>query len=253
MGWSIQDVINKAQNKEIEEAQSKIAKERQKQSSQGGWLHGSIYKKSANQMPEFRGNTPQEAKRWIQNNTFYHAERTFHAKKYGGHGNANLQNRPDVVKAINLYLQKAQGLTNGKRWKKDFEGPIKGILRAFTRGSGDQIWLMLDAFHDQTDKSDHQVDDEKSFGEVASGIINTATGVLTGNAAAAVGGGQQLLTPGIGNTQQAGGVNFGGQQQQYQQNRPLQAGVPRLQFDNPLVIAGIGGALLLVVILLTSK
>lgn len=113
--------------------------------------------------PLFRGSTPRDAERYFDGLDLYKNESTFHAPGPFP-SRVKISARPDVTKAINLYVETARGLKDGKRWKREYEGPLKSFLwKYFSHdGTARSLWRDLDSLHDMTDRSDRQVSDQIS-------------------------------------------------------------------------------------------
>ena len=163
------------------------------------WRDGGF---SPDRLPQFTGTTPRDAEWFIDNLNLYQNESTFHAPGPFP-SNTPLSSRPDIERAINLYVQTAKGLKDGKRWKKEYEGPLKSLLWKYfkhdSRARG--LWRDLDSLHDMTDRSDKQVSDQVSPGKIIRDLPKIFQGGLAGapgNVLNLIGGNTQKDAPGIG-------------------------------------------------------
>ena len=173
-------------------------------------------------LPQFRGSTPRDAERFFDNLNLYQNESTFHAPGPFP-SSTRLSSRPDIEKAINLYVQTAYGLKDGKRWKREYEGPLKSLLwKYFVHDSqAKSLWRDLDSLHDMTDRSDKQVSDQVSPKAVLRALPSIGTRLIGGG-----GGTGPGLNPFKGNTQEnAPGIGMGSPPPQ-QQPAPTQPPSP---------------------------
>ena len=163
------------------------------------WRDGGF---SPDRLPTFRGTKPSDAANFFRDLNLYQNESTFHAPGPFP-SSQKLADRPDIERAINLYVQTAYGLKDGRRWKREYEGPLKSLLwKYFAHDSRAQsLWRDLDSLHDMTDRSDRQVSDQISPGKIIGKIPDLLKGGPTGapgNIADVLRGNIQRDAPGIG-------------------------------------------------------